>query len=213
MIPLRYREQLPPYWYENQVAETHFVAAGGEFDYQKEKSKDIANQFLLPYATWGLDIWDWIYFGDNQLGSYAERRENIRKKNLAKAKFTISTLTALGNTVGKLRGIREDFANKEIVFEFDALQPVNAVQLSKDFAKIRPVHVKRSLTSAVNEAEVVVISASVRSFEVQYPICNMFYPEDDTEGRLFSETIVLTEAARVNTVSYPEANTFYPTPE
>jgi len=43
MIPLRYREKLPPYWYENEVAETHFVATGGEVDYQREKSKDIAN--------------------------------------------------------------------------------------------------------------------------------------------------------------------------
>ncbi len=35
MIPLRYREQLPPYWYENQVAIKHVTVSGDETEYQK----------------------------------------------------------------------------------------------------------------------------------------------------------------------------------
>lgn len=63
MIPFKYRSKLPPYWYENTVAELHFEGAGGEADYQEEKMKEIGNQFLLPYATYALDVWEWIYFG------------------------------------------------------------------------------------------------------------------------------------------------------
>jgi hypothetical protein len=63
MIPERYRKMLPPYWYENHVAMYHFEGGGAELGRQKEKIKELGNQFLLPYATYSLDVWEWIYFG------------------------------------------------------------------------------------------------------------------------------------------------------
>lgn len=118
MIPQRYCEMLPPYWYENHVADTHFQATGGEIDYQKEKSKDVQNQFLLPYATWGLDIWDWMFFGYKQQGTDEGRRLAIRRKNLAKSKFTIPNLMLMGKLAGDIVQIHEDFINKMMTFEF-----------------------------------------------------------------------------------------------
>ncbi|MED4581887.1 hypothetical protein P9578_03740 [Brevibacillus choshinensis] len=68
MIPERYRRMLPPQWYENNVAELHFEGTGGEVDQQTLKIKDLGNQFLLPYATFSLDVWEWIYFGGESSG-------------------------------------------------------------------------------------------------------------------------------------------------
>jgi len=153
MIPLRYREKVPRQWYETHVAETHFEAAGGEIDYQKERSKDIQNQFALPYATWGLDIWDWIYFGEKQIGSDEERREAVRRKNLAKARFTLPTLRTIGSAVGDLKDVEEIFSQKKITFHFRSMDTSRIPQLLGDFHHIRPVHVKTATVSIEPEEQ------------------------------------------------------------
>lgn len=66
MIPLKYREILPPYWYENHVAMFHFEGAGNETDYQKAVIQELGKQFALPYATYSLDVWEWIFFGGKE---------------------------------------------------------------------------------------------------------------------------------------------------
>jgi hypothetical protein len=212
MIPERYREQLPPYWYENEVAEYHFTAMGEETDCQMEKIRELGRQFLLPYATYGLDVWDWIFFGDTQIGTIEQRRADIRKKNFAKARFTLETLRAIGQMGGKLEKITENFANKEIWFEFSDA-PVNLAQLSQDFERIRPVHVKRCQAVVNTRGERIVVSTAARFFEVEYPLCGLFYPEDDLEGRIYRESLTVGEAARTHTVDYPLANAFYPVSE
>ncbi len=63
MIPLKYQRKLPLYWYENQVAEMHFEGAGSETDHQTDKIRQMGRQYLLPFATYSLDVWEWIYFG------------------------------------------------------------------------------------------------------------------------------------------------------
>jgi hypothetical protein len=213
MIPLKYRQLLPPYWYENTAAFYHFSAAGEESDWQHESIKELGKQFRLAEATYGLDVWDWIYFGDKQLGTYERRREEIRKKNLAKANFTLEVLEAIGRTAGVLKRVSEHFGSKEIWFEFDAGYPVNAIQLSKDFERIRPVHVKRGLTVADQGGEQLVFSASTRTFEVGYLLCGTFYPDDDLEGRLLTEALVLQPTAHIGSIDYQRANTFFTIPD
>lgn len=144
MIPLKYRELLPPYWYENEVAETHFLAAGQENTFQKEKIQDVGRQFLLPQATYSLDIWDWIYFGETQVGSFEERRLNIIRKRLSSLPFTLETLRSIGKEAGDLTGIEEDFLRKEITFHFKNTRTVHVTQLLEDIEAIRPVHVKKA---------------------------------------------------------------------
>ncbi|MED1915659.1 DUF2313 domain-containing protein [Bacillus thuringiensis] len=175
MIPLQYRQKLPPYWYENHVAEIHFEASGEEMDYQKEKSEDLTKQFLLPYATWGLDVWDWMYFGDKQSGSYEERRANIRSKVLAKSRFTLRTLEKLGQNAGKLENVTEDFAKKAIRYRFNASQPIQLGHLTQAFQKIRPIHVKQILYEVGNYTEPVTIGVRSAWSMIEYPVCNGLY--------------------------------------
>lgn len=151
MIPLRYREKLPPYWYENKVAKTHFGATGGEIDFQSDEIHKWSAQFLLPYATWGLDYWDWIYFGEIRTGTYEERRAAIRRKNLSKARFTLRVLRELGKDAGNLFSVEEDFIKKEVWFRFYNSQQVLINQLRDDFEHLRPVHVNRAIFSVFDQ--------------------------------------------------------------
>ncbi|NTU22323.1 hypothetical protein HPY28_18530 [Brevibacillus sp. HB1.2] len=151
MIPIRYREKLPIYWYENKEAETHFEAMGGEIDYLCEEIHEWSAQFLLPYATWGLDTWDWIYFGDIRTGTYEERRAAIRMKNLSKARFTLRVLRELGKEAGNLSSIDEDFLKKEVLFRFYNTKQVFINQLREDFEQLRPVHVNRAVFSVFDQ--------------------------------------------------------------
>lgn len=208
MISERYRQALPPYWYENAVAEYHFEGAGGESDYQAETIQELGKQFLVPYATYGLDVWDWIYFGDTQLGSYEQRRTAIRKKNLAKARFTIATLKTMGNAVGKLLRINEDFQNKEILFEFAASSPVKITAFLEDFERIRPVHVKRALPVLKPIPEAILIDASVRTFGVNYPVCGKFKARGGQQGAIESGEIVVSATGSTGSANYPHTGKF-----
>jgi P2-related tail formation protein len=144
MIPLKYRERLPSYWYENTVAEYHYEGAGSEMDRGKQAIIDLGNQFLLPYATYSLDVWDWIFFGQVQRGTNQKRRDDIKKKYLSKARFTLTTLRTIGAMAGALRRVSEDFPNKRIYFDFEAIAPLDLESLYADFERIRPVHVNSS---------------------------------------------------------------------
>lgn len=210
MIPERYRRMLPPQWYENEVAEYHLEGAGTAVDAFHSQREDILQQFSPWSATWGLDVWDWIYFGSKQLQSIEERRKNIQRKHWARSPFTLSVLEAMGQAAGELEKVTEDFPNKEIVFEFSAEQPINTVGLSKDFEWIRPLHVNSSRVAVNSRGEDILVSAPTRFIEVEYPICGMLYPEDDMEGRIFRETVQVAEATRFHAVDYPLTNMMYP---
>ncbi|MGZ0050901.1 hypothetical protein [Brevibacillus gelatini] len=142
MIPERYRQMLPPYWYENEVAEYHFEGAASAVDSFNAQREDLLRQFSPLSATWGLDIWDWIYFGKKQLLSIEERRKNIQQKHWAYLGFTPSVLRAIGYSSSDTKRVRmiEDFDKKVIRYVYlveDLFDTKNAVQAVE---KIRPVH-------------------------------------------------------------------------
>lgn len=118
MIPVRYREVLPPYWYENEVAGWHFGVMEEEIDLREKNMDELVNQFLLQRSTWGLSLWEWIYFRSEQVGTIANRREAIRRKRLAKKPFKLSILRQIGAQYGKLLKVTESFESKEIYFEY-----------------------------------------------------------------------------------------------
>ncbi|MED0735680.1 hypothetical protein [Aneurinibacillus thermoaerophilus] len=201
MIPLRYREILPSYWYENEAAIYHFEAAKTALDTEEQQTDEWSKQFLLPSATYGLDIWEWIYFGGapghgNELwlvgwnrqerllffdgradfdGSYffsgskkkstpvfetpsdtektfEERRAAIRRKNLARARFTMATLQAVGSQAGDLLKVTEHFDTKMIRFHFAGNRLVDVRRLKSDFERIRPVHVNGCIVALSERA-------------------------------------------------------------
>ncbi|MET3288375.1 UNVERIFIED_CONTAM: hypothetical protein ABID98_000945 [Brevibacillus sp. OAP136] len=179
MIPLRYRERMPPYWYENRVAAYFFEAAGGESQGQKEKILELGKQWLLPYATYSFGVWDWLFFGDNQVGTIEQRRLNIKKKLLAKAQFTKTTLMMMAQEAGKLLGIEEDYRNKEILFTFTTSEPIQLSSFLESFEKIRPVHVKRAGTVAGTSVEPIQVQTTFRTSQVDYLSCGTFFCGND----------------------------------
>jgi hypothetical protein len=142
MIPERYRQKLPPYWYENKVAEYHFEGAAAAIDTFAAQREDVEAQFSPLAATWGLDVWDWIYFGQKQSLPIEERRKNIQRKHWARLGFTPSVLRAIGLSASTLKNVQmvEDFYGKVIHYVYpieDLFDTRHAVQ---SVEKIRPVH-------------------------------------------------------------------------
>lgn len=176
MIPLRYREVLPPYWYENEVAGWHLGVMEEEIDLREKKMDDLIDQFLLKRATWGLGLWEWIYFRSEQLGAIEQRREAIRRKRLASKPFKLPILRQLGEQYGNLLGVTEEFLAKEIHFEFDASSPLNLEGLLTDFEYIRPVHINRSVPSAKARTPVITLSANAYSHSIDFPITGFEMP-------------------------------------
>ncbi|GED68693.1 hypothetical protein BRE01_23950 [Brevibacillus reuszeri] len=142
MIPEKYRKMLPPYWYENRVAEYHFEGAATPVEYYAEKRNDLRQQLFPLSATWGLDYWDWTYFGKKQSSSLEQRRKNIQQQHWAYLGFAPEVLRAIGiaSSEGKRVEMIEDYPTKLIRYvypihdRFDIRHAVTAVE------KIRPVH-------------------------------------------------------------------------
>ncbi|WP_431809866.1 hypothetical protein [Brevibacillus agri] len=98
----------------------------------------------------------------------------------------------------------------EVVVDIDDL--LDYERLAESVFEMRPKHLSFSVL-AKTKPEVITVSVSSRSFEVEYPICGLFYAEDDLEGRIYKESVMVGEAARTNTVDHPLTNTFYSVPE
>ncbi|WP_289137889.1 putative phage tail protein [uncultured Brevibacillus sp.] len=175
MIPERYKRMLPPQWYENKLAEYHFEGATAAVDVQEVKRLDIERQFFPLSATWGLDIWEWIYFGKKQLLSIEERRKNIQSQHWAKLPFTMPVLKSLGMTVGQLLSVSEDFASKEIVFSFHQDKPVDSLALHHIFERMRPVHVNRERIVIQKNGSLVISSDYMQIYYSDPRMCGSFY--------------------------------------
>lgn len=147
MIPLRYRQMLPPHMYEIDMAERHFGVMELVVDDREKSIDDLGNQFILQRATWSLPIWEWIYFRQEQTGTLEQRREAIRRKRWAKRPFTLPTLRLIGNKYGNLLDIQEDFRAKQIRFVYSVDSALDIKALLADFEYIRPVHINKALPS------------------------------------------------------------------
>ncbi|MEC0131545.1 MULTISPECIES: DUF2313 domain-containing protein [Paenibacillus] len=176
MIPLRYREMLPPYWYEIDMADRHFSVFEKEMDDRLQTIDDLSNQFILRRSTWALWIWEWMYFRKTQEGSDDERREAIRRKRWGDRPFKLPLLRELGNQHGKLKNVSEDFLAKEIHFEFSLVQPFNMAGLQADFEYVHPVHIRRAVFSSAVPTQVINIKGTGYSHGVDFPICGFEVP-------------------------------------
>ncbi|MGP0577388.1 putative phage tail protein [Paenibacillus peoriae] len=147
MIPLRYREMLPPHMYEIDMAERHFGVMELVVNDREKSIDDLGNQFILKTATWALPIWEWIYFRQQQIGTLEQRRDAIRRKRWAKRPFTLSTLRLIGRKYGNLLDVQEDFLKKTILFVYAVDTSLDVKSLMEDFEYIRPVHINKALPS------------------------------------------------------------------
>lgn len=147
MIPLRYREMLPPHMYEIDMAERHFGFMELVVDDREKSIDDLGNQFILQRAIWGLPIWEWIYFRLEQTGTLEQRRDAIRRKRWAKRPFNLQTLRLIGGKYGNLLDVQEDFLAKQIRFVYSVDSALDIKSLMEDFEYIRPVHINKALPS------------------------------------------------------------------
>lgn len=191
MIPLRYREVLPPYWYEDPHAEQHFALMEKEIDERADQILGAADQYVLQRATLSLPVWEWMYFRKAQQGTYEQRREAIRQKRLAKRPFTLPTLRLFASKYGRLKEIQERYAEGEIDFIFEAGQAVDLDGLYQDFEYISPVHINGYMPVLRNTPEVIVIKPTAYYHAVDFPICGLEMPLDaGTSGQLVNENLI-----------------------
>jgi len=192
MIPLRYREMLPPYWQEISMAEQHFGVMELEVDDRERTIDDLGDQFILQRATWALSMWEWIYFRQEKNGTLEHRREEIRRKRWAKRPFTLPTLRLIGNKYGKLLNVIEDFQVKEIRFEFAAGEKIDLAALEADFEYIRPVHILRGVPIAKTPEQPIIIRGVGYGHQVDFPICGLEIPvEVGVSGKLTNQTLTV----------------------
>ncbi|MCP1358774.1 hypothetical protein [Aneurinibacillus migulanus] len=184
MIPLRYREVLPPYWYEIDMAERHFSVMEEAMNGREKITNELRDQFILQRATYALEVWEWIYFRKVQTGSFEERREAIRKKRWAKQPFKLPVLRLMGSQSGKLLDVTEDFLKKEVLFEYAADEAINLVHLYRDFEYIRPVHVNRAVAVAKTMTTPIIVQGDARNFDVTYRRCGETITEGVQDGQL-----------------------------
>lgn len=204
MIPVRYCEVLPPYWYEHEVAGWHFGVMEEEIDERNRKMKEIQNQFLLQRASWGLPLWEWIYFHREQTGSIEERREAIRRKRLAKKACKLPLLRQIGGQYGKLLDITEEFKLKEIHFEYDSKAPIDMSGLFSDFEYIRPVHILRAVPVVKTVSPTIEVSSQAYHHEIDFPICGLEVPaESGASGTLAIQNISLGYATNQAKIDSP----------
>lgn len=204
MIPVRYREVLPPFWYENEMAGWHFSVMEEEINSREKKMDDLVNQFLLQRATWGLGLWEWIYFRTEQIGTITNRREAIRRKRLAKKPFKLPILRQLGTQYGKLLQVKEEFLTKEIHFEYDTSSPINLEGLFVDFEYIRPVHINRAVPIAKAPTSTITLNARTYTYRIDFPICGFEMPmEPGTSGIMAKETITFKAATTQARIDSP----------
>ncbi|MCI1696954.1 hypothetical protein [Aneurinibacillus aneurinilyticus] len=189
MIPLRYREVLPPYWYEIDMAERHFSVMEEAMNGREKITNELRDQFILQRATYALEVWEWIYFRKVQTGSFEERREAIRKKRWAKQPFKLPVLRLMGSQSGKLLDVTEDFLKKEVLFEYAADEAINLVHLYRDFEYIRPVHVNRAVAVAKTMTTPIIVQGDARNFDVTYRRCGETITEGIRDGQLAQASV------------------------
>lgn len=154
MIPHRYKEVLPPYWYENQVAKYHFTGASEPIERFAQKREELVSQFIPVYATWGLDYWDWLYFGKKQTASLTNRRKDIQRQHWAYLGFTPSVLRAIGLSASDTKKVEmvEDFSQKVIRYVYLCDEGFDSEHAALAVEKIRPVHCNGVVLEPVNGA-------------------------------------------------------------
>lgn len=204
MIPLRYREMLPPYMYEIDMVERYFMVMEQEIDEREKKIDDIGDQFILQRATWALSAWEWIYFRQESEETLEQRRESIRRKRWAKGPFTLPVLRLIGNKYGKLLNVIEDFQEKEIRFEFAAGEKIELAALEADFEYIRPVHILRAVPIAKTPEQSITIRGVGYGHQIDFPICGLETPiEVGVSGKISSQMLTINSGRIYHGVDGP----------
>lgn len=162
MIPLKYRERIPPMHYEDIHAALRFQALDAELALHQSRVEDMRDQFFIHKATWGLVVWEKMFGLPIGVGTYEERRLKVYEKYYAKLPFTPAVLRSLANHVSTLKNadMEEVFDQKIIRFIFQLEDVVDVSHLYNTFMNMRRVHA-HGFSIATNADEAIEIEEQI----------------------------------------------------
>lgn len=207
---------IPPYYRKSKITNGILGAIESESDRRVDFALDVIKQGNPILATWGLTEWErQLKLPPVPEGTVVEtRRARVLTRLNIPPLITPKEMEKIAGEFTKTKqatvveyGREKRF---EVVVDIDDL--LDYERLAESVFEMRPKHLSFSVL-AKTKPEVITVSVSSRSFEVEYPICGLFYAEDDLEGRIYKESVMVGEAARTNTVDHPLTNTFYSVPE
>ncbi|BAU28949.1 uncharacterized protein DUF2313 [Aneurinibacillus soli] len=213
IVPLKYRKEIPAFYYEEPFFAYSFDAMDKELLLHQWRGRDICNQFFRSQATWGIVVWESMFKVEKPIGSIGERRDGILEAHFFTLPFTPNVLTSIANSVSTMQGAKaEEIFDQQIIrFIFQLEDTVNIERLRKIFEGIRPTHAL-GMEAVVTGTDAIPlqVEALSRYHDHEYLFCGDFYPEDDLEGRIYEESLPVTTIEREHTFMYPECNDFYP---
>ncbi|MGO0058659.1 putative phage tail protein [Brevibacillus fluminis] len=174
--------------------------------------QQMKREMALDTTEMLIERWEKIYdVIPSQTASIRDRQIDLLVKRQAKGVLTQAKIISVAKNFGYTAKVIKHF--RPFCYQVDIQErKFDVTKLEAFLLKAEPGH-QTHIFSHTEPAESIMISASSRSFVVDYPLCGMFYPEDEAEGRIFRETVAIASAARANVIAYPITNDFYPTPE
>lgn len=200
-------KRLPLYERKSEIFREIFGAEAKEFETINERIEDVRNQFVVDTATWGLKVYEKelkivVPFDS----SIENRRTAIKTKMRSGGKVDRALLEAVASSILGTK-VTVDF-NGRIIFEFkpDRNTPItNMDYFYRTIELTRPAHLAFELHASMKE--ILLLKAKSYSFQVPYPITNMFRTAD-TPGVKANIQFDLREKAYSFSVIYPITNMF-----
>lgn len=203
---------VPPYYRKNKEANGIFGAVEGESERLIAFALDVIRQGNPKTATWGLNQWEkevGLPVAPESVPLESQRAKVIARLNVPDVITPLAMQRMIRDyTKNKQAQIVEYGREKrfEIIADLDQIADFDG--MSQMVYEMRPKHLSYSISGRV-ETNTIVISVSARQYDIEYPICGEFYPEDDLEGRIYQETLLLGATERHYSVEYPVCNEFY----
>ena len=104
---------------------------------------DFENQLLVDTATWGLELWEWIYGIETDLTKSNEaRRSVIKAKMRGSGTTTVSLIKSVSESyVGEVRVEEVNAEYKFIIYMVETIgEPAQINELKKTIREIKPAH-------------------------------------------------------------------------
>lgn len=178
---LRY---LPSYLAEDPHFKAVQLALNTEHEKQRQLLIDIAKQFFVDTATWGLDDWERIYGIEKNSGStYDERRSVIKSKILGIGTITNYMMNYLINQFVPAKDARFVENVTPGTFRIEVQNSYNADKIKNTVEIYKPAHLGYTLALASSSDMGLYAGGVVQTYEniTVGPVIDGIPSVDDTE--------------------------------
>lgn len=174
------------------------------FDWQQQMKREMA----LDTTELLIQRWEKIYAVKNEANdSIRDRQIKLLQKRRAKGVLTPAKVLLFANDFGYEAKVIKHV--RPFCYWVEIKQSdFNAYKLDQLLMRSEPGHQSHEF-GFTSKAEAIQISGKTRTNSIEYPVCGMFFAEDDLEGRIYKESVIVGEATWLHTVDYPLTNTFY----